>query len=141
MILTDTETKIAVYDLTRRIMGRPLFASPPMSFAPVAGNLTGIVAELDAIIASAAALRDRVAALSAPAPITMPVRAYRNAAEAFSERGLPFDKQKIRRLCRANAVDDPNGAQFAQMLLGTWHVVMPAFDAWCERIERGLERF
>lgn len=81
LILTDAETRITVYDSARQIMVQPLFAPPPISPAPIAGNVTGIVAELDAIITSAAALRDRVAALSAPAPITMPVRAYRNVVD------------------------------------------------------------
>ncbi len=140
-ILTDAETKIAVYDIARRVMGPPLFAPPLMSPAPVAGHLTGIIAELDAIIASATALRDRVTALSAPALITMPARSYQNAAEAFRDRGFPFNDQKVRRLCRANAIEKPNGARFAMQLAGTWHVIVPAFDLWADRIERGLERF
>lgn len=138
--MNDTETKLAIYDLAVKIMEPPLFVRP--ASPPPAAVTFDIVAELNDLIANATALRDRVAAATSASalPIRTPTRTYRNAAEAFRDRGFPFGDQKVRRLCRANAIGKPDGAQFAQMLVGTWHVTSPAFDQWADRIERGLER-
>lgn len=140
-MMDDTETRLALYDLARKIMGPPLFVRPS-SAMPTVRDLTfhSIVAELNDLIASATALRDRVAASSTGSPITTPTRNYRNAAEAFRDRGFPFNDQKVRRLCRVNAIGKAGGAQFAQQLAGTWHVIGPAFGQWADRIERGFER-
>ncbi|MDA9510920.1 hypothetical protein XI09_40955 [Bradyrhizobium sp. CCBAU 11386] len=136
-MMDDAETKLFVYTLASKIMGPPLFPRPP-SPAPAVGNLIvdSIVADLSDLIANATALRDRVAAAStaSASPITTPTRTYRNAAEAFRDRGFPFNDQKVRRLCRANAIGKPSGAQFAQMLAGTWHVILPAFEQWADRL-------
>jgi hypothetical protein len=63
-------------------------------------------------------------------------RRYRKAAEAFGEH-FPFNDQKVRRLCRANAVGAPSGHRFAQQIEGTWHVIDAEFSAWVERFKRG----
>jgi hypothetical protein len=63
-------------------------------------------------------------------------RRYRKAAEAFGEH-FPFSDQKVRRLCRANAVGAPSGHRFAQQIEGTWHVIDAEFSAWVERFKRG----
>lgn len=142
-MMDDTETKLAIYDMAMKIMGPPLFARQSTA-PPTVGDLTNdsIVLDLNNLIASATALRDRIATASTAlaSPITTPIRTYRNAAEAFRDRGLPFNDQKVRRLCRTNAIGKPDGAQFAQLLAGTWHVTSPAFEQWADRIERGLER-
>lgn len=136
--MNDTDTKVALYDLVMRIMKPPLFQRP----TPAPSVTFDVVAELNNLIANATALRDRITAapMASASPITTPIRTYRNAAEAFRDRGFPFNDQKVRRLCRANAVGRPDGAQFAQLLAGTWHVASPAFEQWADRIERGFER-
>jgi hypothetical protein len=55
-------------------------------------------------------------------------RRYRKAAEAF--RDFPFNDQKVRRICRANAVGTSSGHRFAQMIEGAWYVIEPEFSAW-----------
>lgn len=137
IVIDDTDTKLALYDMVARIMKPPLFPAARMlpSQAVAAAGTFDIVADLNDLIATATALRDRIAAAStaAMASVTTPTRTYRVAAEAFRDRGFPFNDQKVRRLCRANAVGKPDGAQFAQMLAGTWHVIDPAFSQWAER--------
>ena len=79
----------------------------------------------------------KLRALSAPQPSAGGAGLrYRKAAEAFGEY-FPFSDQKVRRLCRENAVGAPLGHGFAQMIEGTWHVVEPEFSIWRERFERG----
>ena len=80
-------------------------------------------------------LSDLRALADPQAPEVEGIRRYRKAAEAF--RHLPFNEQKVRRICRANAVGAPSGRRFAQMIEGTWHVVEPEFSIWRERFERG----
>jgi hypothetical protein len=79
----------------------------------------------------------KLRALSAPQPSAAGMgRRYRKAAEAFGEY-FPFSDQKVRRICRENAIGAPSGHRFAQMIEGTWHVVEPEFAIWRERFERG----
>jgi hypothetical protein len=93
-----------------------------------------IAAAMAAVAAASSAL-DQLRALGAQ-QLAAAGRPYRKAVEAFDEY-FPFDDQKVRRLCRKNAVGVASGHRFAQIIEGTWHVVEPEFSIWCERFKRG----
>ena len=57
------------------------------------------------------------------------------AVDAFRRHHFPFDDLKVRRICQKHAQDS-----FA-VNLGVWHVRLPDFDHFAERVKGGLVRF
>jgi hypothetical protein len=91
-----------------------------------------------AVAAASAEAVSRMRAISARQPevVGKDPPPYRNAAEAFGEF-FPFNDQKVRRICRENAVNMPTGHRFAQQIEGKWYVIAAEFAAYVERIKRG----
>jgi hypothetical protein len=54
------------------------------------------------------------------------------AAKAFWDAGFRFKEKKVQRLCKKH----PWG-----ILLGSWHVKQPDFDAFADLVWRGLAKF
>jgi hypothetical protein len=106
--------------------------------APMIDVVDDIIRDLETGVARELATAcQRLRAISALQPLAIEAsRRYRKAVEAFGEH-FPFSDQKVRRLCRANAVGAPTGLGFAQQIEGTWHVIEAKFLDYVERIERG----
>lgn len=61
---------------------------------------------------------------------------YELAASAFRRHGFEFDDLKVRRICKKHADQDGFAVK-----LGKWHVRLPRFDEFAERVKFGAEQF
>ena len=106
-----------------------------------------MTAELEALIISVEQIADRLRALARqPGTDEGPTRQsstyvaqdgrgrYEIAADAFRRHGFPFNDLKVQRLCKKHEND------FA-LKMGVWHVRLPDFDRYAERVKQNHVEF